>query len=50
MTPPTPVYSSAEIALRHIQSGQRVFIHGSAATPTYLVEKLTERAAELSNV
>lgn len=50
MTPPTPVYTSAEIALQHIQSGQRVFIHGSAATPTYLVEKLTERAAELSNV
>lgn len=50
MSPGTPVYTSAENALSHILSGHRVFIHGSAATPTYLIDKLTERAAHLSNV
>jgi acyl-CoA hydrolase len=37
-------------ALSHIQSGMRVFIHGSASTPTYLIEKLAERGPELRNV
>lgn len=43
-------YVTAEEALSHIQSGQRVFIHGSAATPTYLVQKLSETGAQLRNV
>ncbi len=43
-------YSTAESALQIIQSGQRVFIHGSAATPTYLVSKLAQQASRLKNV
>ncbi|MBL7924349.1 MAG: acetyl-CoA hydrolase/transferase family protein [Bacteroidia bacterium] len=50
MPPTLHTFTSAEQALRHISSGQRVFIHGSAATPTHLVEKLAERAAELKDV
>ncbi len=45
-----PIYTSAENALRQIQSGHRVFVHGSAATPSYLIEKLSERSAELKEV
>lgn len=33
---------SAEAALSLIQSGERVFIQGSAATPTYLLKKMVE--------
>lgn len=44
------IYSRADEALRVIKSGQRVFIHGSAATPTYMLQKLAERAPELRNV
>ncbi len=43
-------YTSAELALKVIQSNDRVFIHGSAATPTFLVKKLAERADTLRNV
>jgi len=43
-------YSTAQEALKVIQSNQRVFIHGSAATPTYLVKELTKRATEVNNV
>lgn len=35
-----PVYQSAESALQLIQPGDKVFIHGSAATPTYLLDQL----------
>lgn len=41
---------SAEEALELIKSGNRVFVHGSAATPTYLIRKLAERAGVLTNV
>lgn len=41
---------SAEQAVHHIYSGQRVFIHGGAATPTLLINALLMRAAELNNV
>src|ERR1700674_3147210 len=41
---------SATIAVQMIKSGDRVFIHGSAATPIHLVKALQERQAELSNV
>lgn len=37
-------------AIRHIQSGQRVFIHGSAATPTSLLEALLHRAGEVTKI
>ncbi|QDG53511.1 acetyl-CoA hydrolase/transferase family protein [Persicimonas caeni] len=37
-------------ALVHVDSGQRVFIHGGVATPKALVEALVARAPELSDV
>ncbi|MFD2999172.1 acetyl-CoA hydrolase/transferase family protein [Pontibacter toksunensis] len=43
-------YKSAEEALAVINSGDRVFLHGSAATPSYLIQKLAERADELRDV
>lgn len=43
-------YTTAEEALSVINSGDRVFLHDSAATPQYLVRKLAERADELRNV
>ena len=41
---------SAEQAVMVIQSGYRVFIHGSAATPIHLIKALQARHAELRNV
>ena len=41
---------SAEDAVKIIQSGNRVFIHGSAATPVHILEALQKRLAELKNV
>lgn len=41
---------SAEEALKVVKSGDRVFIHGSAATPIHLVKALQARHAELNNV
>jgi acyl-CoA hydrolase len=43
-------YISAEEALRAIKPGHRVFVHGGAATPHFLLKKLAERASELWNV
>lgn len=43
-------YKSAEEALSVIQSGHRVFVHGSAQTPLYLMRELAKRAPELRNV
>lgn len=43
-------YISADEALSHVRSGHRVFLHGSAATPVYLVKKLLERKSELERV
>ena len=43
-------YSTAKEALILVQSGDRVFIHGSAATPVYLVKALQARHAELREV
>src|SRR5690606_29772103 len=43
-------YVSPEVAVSSIQSHQRVFIHGSAATPTRLLYALAERKDELENV
>ncbi len=41
---------SAEEAVKIIQSGNRVFIHGSAGTPLHIIAALQKRHAELSNV
>ena len=43
-------YTSAEEAVKVVKSGDRVFIHGSAATPVYLVKALQSRYPELENV
>src|SRR5436190_9311782 len=43
-------YQTPEEAVKHIQSGDRVFVHGSAATPHCLLQALSKRAHELSNV
>ena len=41
---------SAEDAVKIIQPGNRVFIHGSAATPVHILEALQKRHAELKEV
>jgi acyl-CoA hydrolase len=43
-------YLTAAEALKIVTPGNRVFIHGSAATPVVLVEALQERHHELYNV
>jgi len=43
-------YVSGEEAVKVIKSGDRVFIHGGAATPHYLLRKMVERAPELWDV
>jgi len=46
----TPQYQTAEEAVKIIQSGQRLFLHGSAATPIHLLKALFKRSAELNKV
>lgn len=43
-------YISADAAVQLIRSGQRVFVHGSAATPVHLVKAMLQRHNELRNV
>lgn len=43
-------YITGEEAVKVIKSGDRVFIHGGAATPHYLVRKMVERSSELFDV
>ena len=43
-------YQSAEDAVKIIKSGDRVFVHGSAATPLSLLKALLNRSGELKNV
>lgn len=45
-----PKYVTAEEALQFIRSDQRVFLHGSAATPVYFINKLIEQKERLKNV
>jgi len=45
-----PIYISGEEAVKAIKPGNRVFIHGGAATPHHLINKMVERAKELWNV
>lgn len=43
-------YQNADEAIQLVKSGDRVFIHGSAATPRVLLNKLLARAGELKEV
>jgi acyl-CoA hydrolase len=43
-------FISAEEAVQKIASGNRVFLHGSAATPLHLIRALQQRHHELDNV
>lgn len=43
-------YVSAKEALSVIASGQRVFVHGSACTPTYLLNELAKESERLREV
>lgn len=44
------VYSAVEDAIRVVKSGNRVYVHGGAATPHILLKALAQRADQLSNV
>lgn len=46
----TPLYQTAAEAVSIIQSGDRVFIHGSAATPSSLLTALLQRAGQINKV
>lgn len=43
-------YMDAAEAVKLVQSGNRVFVHGSAATPTPLLNALLARAGEINQV
>lgn len=43
-------YKSADEAVKIIQSGERIFLHGGAATPQKLIVALTKRHNELRDV
>ncbi|MCS6928764.1 MAG: 4-hydroxybutyrate CoA-transferase [Saprospiraceae bacterium] len=43
-------YASPQEALSVIQSGQRVYVHGGACTPTTMLRYLAERRSELRDV
>lgn len=43
-------YKTGEEAVKVVKPGDRIFIHGGAATPHYLLKKLAERSSELWNV
>lgn len=43
-------YVSPEDAIKEIQSGNRVFIHGSACTPNFMIDELAGQASRLQNV
>ncbi len=44
------MYTTGEEAVKMIKSGDRVFVHGGAATPHHLLKKMTDRASGLFNV
>jgi acyl-CoA hydrolase len=43
-------YTTAEEAVKMVTSGNRVFVHGSAATPVILIDALLNRAGTINNV
>jgi acyl-CoA hydrolase len=47
---PTVQYASIEQALGYVKSGQRIFVHGSAMTPTYLLKHLAGQSDRLQDV
>jgi len=44
------IYITAKEAVALVKSGDRVFLHGSAATPLLLINALLQRAGEISGV
>ncbi len=46
----TSDYISADQALSYIKPGSRIFMHGSAATPIYLIEALQRRHESLHDI
>jgi acyl-CoA hydrolase len=46
----SPSYISGEEAVKAIRPGYRIFIHGGAATPHYMLKCLAARSEELFNV
>jgi acyl-CoA hydrolase len=44
------MYTKAEDAVKLIAPGQRVFVHGGAATPHYLLREMAKRSIELWNI
>ncbi len=45
-----PTYTSVQEALQLIQSGNRVFLHGSAATPIFIINQLLDQKHRFTNV
>ncbi len=43
-------YITAQEAVRCVKSGDRVFLHGSAATPVHIIKALQDRFCEINNV
>lgn len=43
-------YTTAEQAVRLVENGNRVFVHGSAATPLPILQALLDRAPEIENI
>lgn len=43
-------YTSAEEAVSIIQSGNRVFVHGSACTPNFILDEMARQASRLRKV
>ncbi|MFM7839497.1 MAG: acetyl-CoA hydrolase/transferase family protein, partial [Chitinophagaceae bacterium] len=48
--PVQPIYCSAEEALSVVRSGDRVFVHGSAQTPHFLLQELARQKDRLTDV
>lgn len=50
MSATIPNWTSAQEAVKNVQSGNRVFLHGSACTPIELMNALADRASSLKAV
>ena len=46
----TSKHKTAAEAVKVVKSGDRLFLHGSAATPHTLIRALGDRAEELENI
>jgi hypothetical protein len=42
--------TTAELAVRLIRSGDRLFVHGGSAVPSVLLKALVDRSADLADV